>query len=202
METLLYVAPALTIMNAEANHIMAPILMSGLNAIGIQHYLPQAVIYAPLKYQGLAVLNLYIETSIQHVTLLLQKTPTNTPTGLLLCMIIEAMKVKTGVGRSLFEPSFAHYGSLATDCWVKHTWHFLLDHDILIADQVGDLQLHHHGDHFLTDAFIQHGIKGAALKHLNACCLFLQVETLSNITTTNGSTEVKSCMGGSYFMVR
>jgi hypothetical protein len=36
MKTLLYAAPALTITNGEANHIMAPILMSGLNALGIQ----------------------------------------------------------------------------------------------------------------------------------------------------------------------
>jgi hypothetical protein len=36
MKMLLYAAPVLTITNGEANHIMAPILMSGLNALGIQ----------------------------------------------------------------------------------------------------------------------------------------------------------------------
>jgi hypothetical protein len=52
MKTLLYAAPALTILNVDANHIMAPILMSCLNALGMQWYLPWAVVYAPLKYQG------------------------------------------------------------------------------------------------------------------------------------------------------
>ena len=37
-----------------------------------------------------------------------------------------------------------------------------------------------------VDAFIQHGIKGAALKQLNACRLFLQVETLSDIMSADG----------------
>jgi hypothetical protein len=37
MKTLLYAAPALMmITNSEASHIMAPILMSGLNAMGMQ----------------------------------------------------------------------------------------------------------------------------------------------------------------------
>ena len=164
MKTLLYAAPAITITNEEANHIMAPILMSGLNAFGMQHYLPRAVVYAPLKYQGLAIPNLYIEAGIQHITLLLQETHTNSPTGLLLHMSIEATKVEIGIGGSLFEQPFAHYGSLATDCWVKHTWRFLSEHEITMTDQVGDISQQWDGDLFLTDTFIQHGIKGAALK--------------------------------------
>jgi len=44
MKTLLYAAPALTITNGEANYIMVPILMRGLNALGIQRHLPRAVV--------------------------------------------------------------------------------------------------------------------------------------------------------------
>jgi hypothetical protein len=40
MKTLLYASPALTVSSTEANHIMAPIVMSGLNALGMQRYLP------------------------------------------------------------------------------------------------------------------------------------------------------------------
>jgi hypothetical protein len=76
MKTLLYAAPALMIMHAEANHIMAPILMSGLNALGMQRHLSQVVVYAPLKYQGLAVPNLYVEMGISACYL---ATSGNTP---------------------------------------------------------------------------------------------------------------------------
>ena len=38
----------------------------------------------------------------------------------------------------------------------------------------------------MTDAFIQHGYKGAALRQLNSCRLYLQVDTLSDITTADG----------------
>jgi hypothetical protein len=152
---------------------MAPILMSGLNALGIQRHLPWAVVYAPLKYQGLAVPNLYVETGIQHMSLLLQETHSNLITGKLLRMSIEATKVEIGVGGSLFTQPFDRFGQLATDSWVKHTWQFLSEYGIMIADHTGDLQLRHRSDVFLTEVFTQHGLKGVALKRMNACRLYL-----------------------------
>jgi hypothetical protein len=97
MRTLLYATPALTITNRVANHIMAPILMSGLNALGMQRHLPRAVGYATLKYQGLAVPNLYVEMGIQHISLVLQETYRNSLTGKLVRMSIEAAKVEVGI---------------------------------------------------------------------------------------------------------
>jgi hypothetical protein len=141
MKTLLYAAPALTITNEEANYIMAPILMKGLNALGMQRHLPRAVVYSPLKYQGMAIPNLYVETGIQHVALLLQETHANSPTGKLLRMSIEATKVEIGVGGLLFQQSFDRYGQLAMDSWIKHTWKFLSNHEITIEEQTSDLRL-------------------------------------------------------------
>jgi hypothetical protein len=97
----------------------------------------------------------------------------NSPTGKLLRMSIEATKVEIGVGGSLFAQSFERFGSLAMECWVKLTWQFLADHGMTIEDRVGELQLHHQGDVFLTKAFIQYGLKGTALKWMNACRLYL-----------------------------
>ena len=101
-------------------------------------------------------------------------------------MSIEATKVEIGVGGSLFTQSLNQFGSLAMDSWVKHTWQFLSDYGITIEDQTGNLWLHHQDNMFLTTVFIQHGLKGAALKRLNACQLYLRIETLSDITTADG----------------
>lgn len=95
-------------------------------------------------------------------------------------------KVEIGVGGPLFTQSFARFGSLATECWVKHTWKFLADHGMTIKDRVGELKLHRQGDVFLTEAFIQLGLKVAALKWMNACRLYLRVEMLLDITTADG----------------
>jgi hypothetical protein len=47
------------------------------------------------------------------------------------------------------------------------------EYGITIEDHTGDLQLCHRGDVFLTEVFIQHGLKGTALKRMNACRLYL-----------------------------
>jgi hypothetical protein len=130
--------------------------------------------------------NLYVETGIQHVSLLLQETHSILMMGKLLRMSIEATKVEIGVGGSLFTQSFDQFGQLATDSWVKQTWHFLSEYGITTADHMGDLQLCHCEDVFLTKVFIQHGLKGAALKRMNVCQLYLRVETLSDITAVDG----------------
>jgi hypothetical protein len=186
MKTLLYAVPAMSITSGQNAHIMAPILMSSLNAIGIQRYLPRSVVYAPLQYQGLAVPNLYVESGIQHVVLLLQETHGLTQTGKLLILSLEAMKVEIGVGGSVLTQSFSRYGCLATRSWVKNTWQFLAEHNMTIADQVGDLALRRQGDSYLMEAFTRHGISGPRLQQLNTCRLFLQVDTLSDITTADG----------------
>ena len=48
MKTLLYATPAMTLTKEQSTYIMAPILMSGLNALSIQWHLPSAIVYAPL----------------------------------------------------------------------------------------------------------------------------------------------------------
>jgi hypothetical protein len=53
---------------------MAPILMSGLNEMGMQKYMPRVVVYGPLKYQGLDILNLH--THIQLSKFIHKWSPT------------------------------------------------------------------------------------------------------------------------------
>ena len=163
MKTLLYATPAMNLTQAQSAYIMAPILMSGLNAVGIQCFLPGSVAYAPICYQGLGLPNLYVETGIAHIRFLLQETHSQTHTGTLITISLEATKVEISVGGPLLTKSYQRYGDLAMDGWVKHTWKFLNDHGMTIEDNVGNLTLRHLGDVYLIDAFIQHGYKGAAL---------------------------------------
>jgi lambda repressor-like predicted transcriptional regulator len=72
----------------------------------MQQHLPRAVVYAALKYQGLAFPNLYVETGIQHISLVLQETYHNSLMGKLLRMSIEAAKVEVGVGGPLLMQPF------------------------------------------------------------------------------------------------
>ena len=82
-----------------------------------------------------------METGISHLKLLLQETHTQTQTGQLLCISLEATKVEIGIGGSLLTKPFHQYETLATHSWVKHTWKFLDEHNMTVEETIGDLQL-------------------------------------------------------------
>ena len=179
MKTLLYATPAMNLTQAQSAYIMTPILMSDLNAMGIQCFLPRSVVYAPIRYQGLGLPNLYVETGIAHIHFLLQETHSKTHTGTLITISLEATKVEIGVGGPLLTKPYQRYGDLAMDGWVKHTWKFLSDHGMTIEDNAlrGCLS-----DRCLSTTWLQ----GAALQQLNSCRLYLHADTLSGITTVDG----------------
>jgi hypothetical protein len=60
MKTLEYPLLALTLTERDCTHIMAPILMGELLACGICHDFPCNIVYAPTKFMGLDLHNLYI----------------------------------------------------------------------------------------------------------------------------------------------
>jgi hypothetical protein len=101
MRTLLYAVPAMNLTMKQNDYIMAPILMCGLNAMGMQKYMPRVVVYGPLKYQGLDIPNLHTECGIAHVKILLHECCQRLQTGQLAWMSLEAMKVEIGVAGSV-----------------------------------------------------------------------------------------------------
>ena len=59
LKTLEYPLLALTLSEVDCNKIMAPILTGGLPKMGVSRSMARSLVYAPLKYQGLELHNLY-----------------------------------------------------------------------------------------------------------------------------------------------
>ena len=156
MKTLLYAVPAMNLTKKQSEYIMAPILDEWL-----------LMLMGMQKYMP-------------------RECYRQSQTGKLARMSLEAMKVEIGVAGPVLSQSFRHLGILATNGFVKHTWQFLAENGFTIEDQVGDLKLRSQGDEFLTAAFVRHGIKGKALLRMNMCRLYLQVDSVSDITTADG----------------
>ena len=54
---------------------------------------------------------------------------------------MEILKVEVGIPGPMLAQSFEHFGTLATDGWLKHTWKFLWDHGFQIEDDIVNLML-------------------------------------------------------------
>ena len=141
MKTIEYPLQALTLTKEECTYIMEPIMVSGLNGIGVCRNLPRVVAYAPVKYQGIGVKDPYTTMCIRHMELLMEDTRWQTYTGGKLRISLEAMKVEVGIGGSVLTQDYTKYGCLATKCIVQHTWRFLHENEMMLEDKVGELEL-------------------------------------------------------------
>jgi hypothetical protein len=77
MKTIEYPLLALTLTERQCSHIMAQILMSGLPACGICRYFPRDVVYAPIKFQGVGLKNIYITMGLLRIDLIASEGTNN-----------------------------------------------------------------------------------------------------------------------------
>ena len=112
-----------------------------------------ALVYAPLKYQGLELHNLYTTLGLSHVTGLLNHIWQGTATGRLLIVSLEYAKLELGIRGSYFHRDYSIYGHLGEDTWVKHLWRFLFEKGIQIDDKISNFDLVREGDGELSARF-------------------------------------------------
>ena len=91
---------ALTLAEKECNHIMAPILESGLPKSGICRNTPRALIYGHKKHQGFVLHKLHTTMGINQIQELLDNVWKKTITGDLIRVSLESLKLELGIQRS------------------------------------------------------------------------------------------------------
>ena len=185
-KSLEYPMAALTLTEKECTYVEAPIFRHGLSRSGICKSFPRAVIQGPLRYQGLGVPSLYFHECRKHVELLVKHGPRGTVTGQLLRAIIEKHRVEIGIGGRFLEASYATYGSLATDTWIRHLWRFLSESKVTIEEDTPTLRLRREHDSFIIEAMANAGVSRGVLEAANRCRIFLRAVTLADICTGDG----------------
>ena len=141
MKTIEYPLLALTLIEDEYAHIMAPVLMGGLPNIGVCKSIPRSLVYAPLKYQGLDIHNLYTTQRLSYIKGLLNHIWQGTTIGKLLKISLEYAMIEVGLGGLYFNDDYKVYVHLGEDTWIKHLWKFLFDTGIQLYDITRDFKM-------------------------------------------------------------
>ena len=200
MKKLEYPLLALTLTKEECNKIMSPILMGTLPRMGVCRTMARALVYTPIKYQGLGVDELYITQGLQHVKALLDHIWRESTTGKLLIISLEYLKLEVGIQGSILTEDYELYGHLAEESWVAHTWKFLTDVGLQIKDELRDFPLVRNGDSTLSAMFakacIQHKITKREWYKANKCRIYLKVLTLGDIVTADGTAIEENTLKG------
>eukprot|EP00978_Attheya_sp_CCMP212_P006315 scaffold14292_cov60-Attheya_sp.AAC.2 len=123
----------------------------------------------------------------QHIEQLLKHGAQTSVTGSLLQTLIEQHNLELGLGIPKFRVPYQKFRYLSTDTWIKNTWEFTCRYDITINDTVPNLLLLCNEDSFLMARFAGHGFLGKDLVKLNICRLYLQVSTVSDIASGDGT---------------
>ena len=188
LKSLQYPLPATTLTESQCRSIMAPLLAQGLASAGVVRTIPRAVVYGPVKFQGLGVPSLFTFQKTQHILRILKYClAEDHVTGQLIRHSLEATKLEIGCEGSVLLKSFDELGLLATPTWITHTWEFLSGKHMGIEDMVPELELQREGDQYLIRVFQKAGFKGGELRRLNICRLFLKVVTVADIATGCGA---------------
>ena len=179
----------------QCDYVMAPLLRRGLPSAGIVRTLPRQLVYGPIEFQGIGIPNLYVAQELSHIERILKyATDEENLTGQL---SMEQMVVEIGLNSPIFPRPYDLLGGLATNCWLKKTWEFVDRHAIRFEDKTPKMTLWRDNDEFLTALFVQHGYQGEALRKLNQCRIYLQVVSVADIATGDGTGIRKAALEGS-----
>jgi Reverse transcriptase (RNA-dependent DNA polymerase) len=188
MRTLSYPLPLTTFTRKECDSIMAPVLQVALSHSGVCNNLPRAIVYAPLKYQGLGVPDIYVEQGVTKLIRLIKfGRKSRHLTSSLIRHNCEAMKMEIGLNGYLFSHDPAIWAPIVSATWLKWTWKFTAQYRIQMRDDLMDFPMKRKHDELLMQLFAQLGFRGHDLYKLNICRLYLQVITVSDITDGIGT---------------
>jgi hypothetical protein len=107
--------------------------------------------------------------------------------GQLTIINMQEMKLCLGLNGAVMDHSYEKLGHLAKKSYVEWTWHFVSEYGMRLADDILDFPLFCTGDELLMQSFLRAGYAGKELKHLNECCLYLQVLYVSEVLTGCGT---------------
>jgi hypothetical protein len=169
----------------DCKTIMKPFLNAGLSVFGVVHTMPHAVVWGPLRYQGLGIRHLWTTQGVEHTLDILCHAMHPTLTGQLLRTTMEEMQLEIGVSNSFLACSYEDYGCLATRS-SGATWQFLSKSKLTMKDTFAKPQLAYEDNCFLMERLFAHRYRGSKLKHLNSCRMHLHALLLSDLCTAYG----------------
>ena len=187
MKTIEYPMAVCTFSKRKWQEILAPAISAALPKAGICRNFPREVVFALRKFQGLGVPHPYATQVSQHIEECMRHGAAETMLGKYLRGNLECLQLELGLPLGVFQNHVDQVGHLVTDSWVTRVWHELSDLGIHLAYQGPDLTTLREEDQFLIQGFVDAGFQGDDLRWLNWCRIYLNVCTLADIASADGT---------------
>ena len=187
MKSLEYPLPACTLTETQCDAIMWKVRKVFLPKAGINRNLKKEVVYGPQAQQGLGLKNLYYTQGIKHLNDIIEHKWRGTITGHMINSALEQLRLEIGCNINLLQEDMSLYKHLVlTESWIATTWGFLSEYNINIELDIEKIPLSRRGDKVIMEEMLNAKIDETTLKKANRCRIYLNVFTLSDITTGDG----------------
>jgi hypothetical protein len=192
-----YPLPALTFTEAQCQSLQSPTLMAFLPKIQLNRHTARSIVFSPIRFGGLGIKSLYSIQGLGQLNLFVGHGRSKDKTSKLLLISLSYLQLAVGSSVNVFHLSPKNYGRWVDSCWLVSFWTFItkLKLQVSVADQwIPSLTRAH--DKNLMDYFVGLGYSPAILGTLNRCRLYLQIITLSDIVSADGSCIITDVFQG------
>jgi hypothetical protein len=165
---------------------MTIILAALLPKLHVNRNTARSIIYGPEKYGGLALPNLYTTTSMDKLRLFLGHLRLQDRTGQLIHIDLTYLQLLSGIGTFFLIEDAASFSWLESG-WITSLWEFTSGHALkFLYPGQWTPPKPRENDIYLMEAFAKQNPPVRTMAALNRCRLFLQVITISDISTADG----------------
>ena len=115
MKILEYPLGASLLTKSQCDIAQSPALTTSLKKFDIVSTISRDIIFGPAKYCGLNFSNLYMESGIQKIKLLLGHIRKNDKTGSILKVALGCAQQEIGIAQPLLEAPYSQYGAFCSN---------------------------------------------------------------------------------------
>ena len=174
----------------QSKEIFKPIRKGVLGKTGFAKTMPEEIVHGPETYGGIGLKDIYSLQGIAHIKAFLDEAGTNSPTRRLMDILVEGHTLEVGRQGSIFQYPYNQIKQHLTNSWMKHTLEFTDLYGFKIQGQTPTLRTWREHDSMLMDALERTQgvhISSEEKQAFQRCRLYLQVNTISNITNGQGT---------------
>ena len=181
-----YRLPVTTFTEQQGDEIVKQLYWQILPNLGASRNFPKVFRYASYDFYGLELPHPYIEQGIKAVEMVLTYGNSDCLSFKMFRMELEQFQLEVGSGKIFFDLDHTKWAQPITKCWLWYVWEFVSRFKIKVHSKIA-VGVQRVNDKFIMD--IMHTIytNTEILRSINRCRQYLEVLTLADITTGDGS---------------
>ncbi len=184
---LLYPLPCSSLTQKQCRNIQAPALAALLPKLHLNRHTPRAVLFGGLKYGGLDLPELYTDQGHGQLQLMIGHLKLRDEVGSQLLCFLSELQLLVGSLSPVFTLPYKVYGQWVGDYWMVSLWKHLSQVNMTLEiENAWCPKLARQYDASIMDLAVQFNLNHVQLREINACRVYLQVITLSDISDAAG----------------